>query len=386
MLVLEANRVVSLDRLIDLLWGDERPARSTASLQVYVSNLRRVLEPGRSRHTPPKRLLTRPPGYELRIPAGELDASRFEDLVATGRRLLDQGRPGPARSALAEALALWRGDALAEFAYERFARPAIARWEELRMLPTEDLVQADLALGTHAPAIATLEGLVGRFPLRERLWGLLMVALYRDGRQGDALRAFARARAVLREELGVDPGPELARLESDILAHAPTLEWRRHPDQDGTPPYPVVCPRPPSTAAVTPAARRPDIRPRPPRRGPRPAAAGQGRMVLLAGEPGIGKTRLAEEFVARATAAGAAVAWGGSNEGEGAPAFWPWIQVLRAVLAQADHTAAVRGRLAAFPGPARARDRRRVRRPRPGARRSTPSRPVSGSRRRWWTG
>ena len=235
MLVLDANRVVSLDRLIDLLWGDERPARSTASLQVYVSNLRRVLEPGRSRHTPPKLLLTRPPGYELRIQAGELDASRFEDLVATGRRLLDEGRPVPARSALEEALALWRGDALAEFASERFARPAIARWEELRMLATEDLVQADLALGAHAPAIATLEGLVGRFPLRERLWGLLMVALYRDGRQGEALRTFARARAVLTEELGVDPGPELARLESDILAHAPTLEWRRRRTRTGRP-------------------------------------------------------------------------------------------------------------------------------------------------------
>ena len=204
------------------------------------------------------------------------------------------------------------------------------------MLATEDLVQADLALGTHAPAIATLEGLVGRFPLRERLWGLLMVALYRDGRQGEALRAFARARAVLTEELGVEPGPELARLESDILAHAPTLEWRRQPGDDGTNPSPVVSPERPSTAAVA--------RPLEGRTADlalldaalHQAAAGRGHMVLLAGEPGIGKTRLAEELVARATAAGAAVAWGGSNEGEGAPSFWPWIQVLRAVLAQAD--------------------------------------------------
>lgn len=343
MLVLEANRVASLDRLIDLLWGDERPARATASLQVYVSNLRRVLEPGRGRHTPPKRLLTRPPGYELHIQAGELDASRFEDLVATGRRLLDQGRPVPARSALDDALALWRGDALAEFASEGFARPAIARWDELRMRATEDLVQADLALGTHAPAIATLEGLVGRFPLRERLWGLLMVALYRGGRQGEALRTYARARAVLTEELGVDPGPELARLESDILAHAPTLEWRRRPDEDGPPTYPVVPPEHLSTAAgARPLeGRTPDLALLHSALGA--AAAGRGHMVLLAGEPGIGKTRLAEELVARATAAGAAVAWGGSNEGEGAPAFWPWIQVLRAVLAQADPTAVAEG-------------------------------------------
>ena len=342
-LLVEAHRVVSLDRLIDLLWGDERPARSTASLQVYVSNLRRVLEPGRQRHTPPEVLLTRPPGYLLQLDPEELDASRFEDLAAAGRRLLDHGRPVPARSALAEALALWRGDALAEFAYERFARPAIARWEELRLVSTEDLVQADLALGSRGPTIATLEGLVGRYPLRERLWGLLMVALYRDGRQGDALRTFARARAVLMEELGVDPGPELARLESDILDHAPTLDWRREADGEGTPPYVAVPLERPPTAAATPPleGRTSDLALL--HGALTKAAAGHGRMVLLAGEPGIGKTRLAEEFVARATAAGAAVAWGGSNEGEGAPAFWPWIQVLRAVLAQDDPPAESEG-------------------------------------------
>lgn len=337
-LLLEANYIVSLDRLIDLLWGEERPARSTASLQVYVSNLRRVLEPGRGRHTPPRLLLTRPPGYELRIEPGELDATRFEDLAATGRRLLDQGRPIPARSALEEALGLWRGDALAEFAYERFARPSIARWEELRLLAIEDLAQSDLALGAHGRAIVTLEGLVGRFPLRERLWGLLMIALYRGGRQSDALRTFARARTVLMEELGVSPGPELARLECDILAHAPTLEWRRRPGQDGSPAWVVVPPVRQSTAGPTPLeGRASDLALLDAALGD--AAAGRGRMVLLAGEPGIGKTRLAEEFVARAADNGAAVAWGKNNEGEGAPAFWPWIQVLRAVLAHPDQPA-----------------------------------------------
>jgi DNA-binding SARP family transcriptional activator/RecA/RadA recombinase len=332
-LLLGANSIVSLDRLIDLLWGEERPARSTASLQVYVSNLRRVLEPGRGRHTPPKLLVTRPPGYELRIRFGELDASRFEDLAATGRRLLDQGRPVPARSALEEALVLWRGDALAEFAYERFASPAIARWDELRLLATEDRAQADLALGAHGPAIATLQGLVDRLPLRERLWGMLMVALYRDGRQGEALRTFARARAVLMEELGIPPGPELTRLESDILAHAATLEWRRGSNEDRRP-APVVIPHERPSDAVAPPlqGRTADLALLESALGE--AAAGRGRMVLVAGEPGIGKTRLAEEFVACATAAGAAVAWGGSNEGEGAPAFWPWIQALRAVIAQ----------------------------------------------------
>ncbi len=334
MLLLDANQVVPLDRLIDLLWGDERPARSTLSLQVYVSNLRRVLEPDRPRHSLSKLLLTRPPGYVLRVGQEESDAARFENLADRGRRLLDEGRHIPARSALEEALALWRGDALAEFANERFALSAIARWDGLRLLAMEDLLQAELALGAHAPAIATLEGLVGRFPLRERLWGLLMVALYRNGRQGDALRAIANARATLMEKLGVDPGPELVRLESDILAHSPTLEWQRSAD-DATRAA-VMVPQARPSAAITPPfeGRTADLAVLDAALSD--AAAGRGGLVLLAGEPGIGKTRLAEELVLRATEAGAMVAWGGSNEGEGAPAFWPWMQVLRAVLAQAD--------------------------------------------------
>ena len=186
-LLVEANRVVSLDRLIDLLWGDERPARSTASLQVYVSNLRRILEPGRQARTPSTVLLTRPPGYLLRVAPEALDAWRFEVLAAEGRRLLAQGRHLPARQTLEDALALWRGDALADFAYEDFARPSAARWEQIRQLAVEDRVEADLALGAHEREVAELESLVARFPHRERLWCLLMVALYRCGRQGDAL-------------------------------------------------------------------------------------------------------------------------------------------------------------------------------------------------------
>jgi len=334
-LLLEANGAVSLDRLIDLLWGDGRPARSTASLQVYVANLRRVLEPGRAPHAPPTRLLTRPPGYVLEVRPRELDAFRFESLAADGHRLLAEGRPVPARAALDEALALWRGDALAEFAYERFARPAISRWDELRLSATEDRVQAQLAVGGHGAAIATLEGLVARFPLRERLWGLLMVALYRDGRQGDALRACTRARAMLMEELGVDPGRELARLERDILAHAPSLEWRPR-DEEGSAPVTVAGPRPHPAAAGSPPLVGRESHLGRLESALVEAAAGRGRMVLLSGEPGIGKTRLAEELVARASAGGAAVAWGGSHDGEGAPAFWPWMQVVRAVVGLAE--------------------------------------------------
>ena len=187
-LLLEANHVVSLDRLIDLVWGDgpARPIHRLApGLRLQPAASARARTPART----PRRSCCSP---DHRATCSASSPASWthpgsRTWSPAGRRLLDEGRPVPARSALEEALALWRGDALAEFAYEKFARPAIARWEELRLLATEDLVQADLAVGAHGPAIATLEGLVARFPLRERLWGLLMVALYRDGRQGEAL-------------------------------------------------------------------------------------------------------------------------------------------------------------------------------------------------------
>ncbi|MEA2842666.1 MAG: hypothetical protein QOJ69_337, partial [Actinomycetota bacterium] len=342
-LVVEANGVVSLDRLIDLLWGDGRPARSTASLQVYVSNLRKILEPGREPRAPSTILLTRAPGYLLRVGPDELDAWRFEALATEGRRLLAQGRHLPARQTLEDALAVWRGDALADFAYEDFARPSATRWEQIRQLAVEDRIEADLALGAHEREVADLESLVARFPHRERLWGLLMVALYRCGRQGDALRACARARAALIEDLGVDPTADLARLEADILAHAPTLSWQRQPGSEGLPAMVVAPPgggpagRPSGMALVGRVSQLAALD-----LALAEAAAGRGGMVLLSGEAGIGKTRLAEEAATRAAATGAAVAWGGTHEGDGAPAFWPWVQVLRTVLTKTHPAVALR--------------------------------------------
>ncbi|MGH9180627.1 MAG: AfsR/SARP family transcriptional regulator, partial [Acidimicrobiales bacterium] len=178
MLVIEANRVVSLDRLIDQLWGHEPPARATGSLQVYVANLRRALEPDRPARAPATVLVTRPPGYLVRADPADVDSTCFEHLAGEGRRLLSAGHAGPAHDALTAALALWRGPALAEFSFESFAQAEIARLEELHWLAREQLLEADLALGRHAESVAELEHLVATHPLRERLHALLMLALY----------------------------------------------------------------------------------------------------------------------------------------------------------------------------------------------------------------
>jgi DNA-binding SARP family transcriptional activator len=166
-LLVHANQVVAVDRLIDLLWGEEPPARAGGALQAYMHNLRRVLEPARPRRSPPVVLVTQAPGYVLRVGPDELDATRFEALAAEGRRLLAESRPETARQRLAEALALWRGPApLPEFAHEPFAQAAAARLKELREVAIEDRLEAELATGWHVEAVAELEVLVGQHPLR----------------------------------------------------------------------------------------------------------------------------------------------------------------------------------------------------------------------------
>ena len=336
-LLVHANRVVALDRLIEELWGEQPPAQATASLQAYISNLRRVLEPGRRARTPPRVLVTQPPGYKLVITPADLDAARFATLAEEGHRLLAAERPYPAAQALREALALWRGPALADMADEPFAQAERQRLEELRLVALEDHLAAELALGGHAAAVADLQELVDRFPFRERLHGLLMVALYRAGRQAEALQAFRSARRVLGEELGIDPSPWLRRLESDILRQAPTLDWTPSPEQAVPPTQPQVAEPPVATALVSAAGKGELVG----RVGQvaaldailADAAAGRGRVVLVVGEPGIGKTRLAEEAARRAASQGVRVAWGRCFEGEGAPAFWPWVQIARELLA-----------------------------------------------------
>jgi DNA-binding SARP family transcriptional activator len=219
-LLLRPNEVVSIDRLIDELWGEEPPSTATKVVQVYVSQLRKSLAGDRSQPV----IETRPPGYAVRVEPGRLDVERFEGLLSRARRRRSAGDLEETASALREALALWRGQALADFAYEPFAQAAIARLEELRLVALEERIEADLAVGRHAEVVAELETLVAEEPLREGLRGQLMLALYRSGRQAGALEAYQRARRVLVEQLGIEPGPALQELEKAILRQDPALD------------------------------------------------------------------------------------------------------------------------------------------------------------------
>jgi DNA-binding SARP family transcriptional activator len=217
-LLLQANELVSADRLIDRLWERGPPATASKGIQVYVSRLRKTLGEGR--------LATCAPGYVLRVEPEELDLARFEQLAAEARSASPEG----AARKLREALSLWRGPALADLAYEPFAQVEIARLEEMRLAVVEQRIDADLALGRHADLIGELETLVARSPLRERFRGQLMLALYRSARQAEALDVYRAARRELSEELGLEPSEELKRLEHAILRQDPALELPRNAD------------------------------------------------------------------------------------------------------------------------------------------------------------
>src|SRR5262245_53184760 len=208
-LVLHAGEVVSRDRLIDALWGERPPASAANALQVQIHALRKLLGP--------ERITTDGPGYRLEVGPGELDVERFERRVAQGRNELAAGDAEASAATLREALGLWRGPAYEDVAYEAFAQAEIARLEELRLVALEERVEADLALGGHEALVPELESLVAAHPARERPHGQLMLALYRSGRQADALAVYRRTRRALREELGLDPGPELRALHRAIL-------------------------------------------------------------------------------------------------------------------------------------------------------------------------
>ncbi|MEO3775732.1 BTAD domain-containing putative transcriptional regulator [Micromonospora sp. B11E3] len=345
-LLLDANRVVPASTLVDRLWADKPVASARGSLQAYVSRLRRLLD---GAGVPAAEILaTRPSGYLLAVPETAVDVTGFERAVRAAHELRDAGRPADARQVLAEGLTLWRGPAYADISVPAVRAEAV-RLDEGRWSARELAAELDLALGRHAQLADELLAAVAGAPLRERLRGALMLALYRSGRQADALAVYVEGRTLLAEELGVDPGRELQQLYERVLRQDPALDL----PVAAVTAAPVPAPRPAAPAGL--AAPVPAPRPAAPARlaAPAPARppvvgrdeelarldaalaaarAGVPTVVTLTGEAGIGKTRLAEEAAARASAAGALVVWGRCWEHEGAPDLWPWTQALREIV------------------------------------------------------
>jgi DNA-binding SARP family transcriptional activator len=331
-LLLHANEVVSADRLIDLLWGGEAPDTAAKALQVHVSQLRKALAPSGNGESA-RAVKTRSPGYVLEIDPEQLDLHRFERLAAEGRRALDAGNPGEAAETLEAALALWRGPPLADFAYADFAQAEASRIEELRLAALEDRIEAEIECGRHGEAIGELERLIAAEPLRERPRAQLMLALYRSRRQAEALEAYAEARRALVEELGIEPGRELKELQAAILRQDPDLDLKTARPQ----PSPAAATAEPATAEAASESfvgRERELAEF--ESAFDEALAGRMSLFLIAGEPGIGKSRLADEATSLAEARGARVCWGRCWEAGGAPAYWPWVQALREYIRTAD--------------------------------------------------
>ena len=307
-LAVRCGEAVSAASLVDALWGDDPPRTAVKTLQNYVLRVRRALARAGG-----FAVVTLADGYCLRAAPGAVDAVVAESLIGEGRGEMAGGDPAAAAVLLRRALGLWRGPALGEFADRPFAAAEALRLEELREAALEDLFDAELAQGRHHEVVGDLEALVTSGPLRERRWGQLMVALYRDERQAEALDAFGRLRQVLQHDLGVEPGAELRRLHQVILRQSPELAWR------------------PRQRAQVRGGRDYFGRAREMSRLQArfdEAAAGRGGVVLLAGEPGIGKSHALRQLADAARARAAVVLAGRCVEGGWAPPFLPFAEAI----------------------------------------------------------
>jgi DNA-binding SARP family transcriptional activator len=325
-LVAEHGRVVSADRLIEDLYADDAPPQALAAVQSYVSHLRRALEPGRPARAPSGVLVTSPPGYAIQLGQDAVDAWSFEDEIHQAAGLDD---PVAVQNRLSSALASWRGPAFQEFGGMAWADLEASRLEELRLMATERLANAALRLGRAAQAVAGLDRLTAEHPLREEAWRLLALALYQSGRQGDALSALRRARARLAADLGVDPGPALRELESDILAQAPHLSTPSAA-LSHTAMAPVSAPAAGHAApamAAPHAGREAELSQV--ARSAQEAAAGRMRIVLVSGDAGAGKTAFTDRVSQHLAGEGWTVTALRCPEDEGAPAGWSWAEALR---------------------------------------------------------
>jgi DNA-binding SARP family transcriptional activator len=312
-LLLHRGEVVSGERLIEELWGERAPATAAKVLQSYISRLRKAIGADV--------LCTHGRGYILSLATSELDLDEFERLAAEGRAALATGDAASAAARLREALGLWRGPPLADFTYEAFAQGEIARLEEARVAALEDRIDADLALGRHDRLVPELELVAREHPLRERLCAQRMLALYRAGRQAEALQAYGDSRRILIDQLGIEPGRELRELHQAIIGQDQRLDL---PGETQVRAFREV------RRSVAFVGRQRELSEL--AGALEDAAGGQGRLVLVSGEPGIGKSRLAAELARHARAHGAQVLAGRCWEAGGAPAFWPWVQSLRSYL------------------------------------------------------
>lgn len=344
-LALSGGRPVSVDTLLDLLWGEAPPPVALTTLQSYVSGLRKVLEPDRARRAPASLLVTVAPGYALKMPAAAVDANRFVAVVNEEHRRLSGPVLGSSRSReeleeslrrLDGALALWRGEAYAELGDAPAAAAERSHLDELRVVAQEDRAAARLLLGDHAPVAAELEQLTAVHPLRERLWALRALALVRSGRQADALDIVRQVREVLSVELGLDPGAELRDIQAKILGQDPALEWVAPPaGTAGERPSVASEEASDEQSAKThlgawPMLGRDEELARLVTELDR-AASGEAAFAVVTGDPGIGKSRLSAELIDWARRRGMRTVIGRCSQDEGAPPLYPWRGILGAL-------------------------------------------------------